>query len=639
MHHPEVQALVGGEKLYRSVKTPEGNWTEQPLSPRKEFHIRQVNQAAGYSDQPGLAWETRRPAAGLSEEAKYASVPASKNFYTLDESLDDLTQLQQAGARNPDFIDEVYLRSGANTNDALTSLGERSILVSDQGRINDRFRQEWGDSVPQNVQDWHDTPVRSVMPESDALDFAPQNRFAQQRNLVPLPPQTISSPQEQAAIRAGLEADAPRTLGGFTMNTRSVRVGDMPSPQPIEGAYLPVGKGYQQYTPSADLNQRSEEMSNLLIDVGGQKVPYVSGATAEIAGHELVRDPDIMPDAIEAISQQRQKAARIRGQAGVSDQSPTAPSTRPMWKNADQALDELNAGANTLRSVQAYDPAHNISSQGFDVTVDVAPGEPTIRANYALTRHGLAVDVGGTGMNNVLSASGELPVEKQVELARSLRSIVNPTGGMMGLADADPEMAGLREHWKQQRESAIVDRTQQAKVDAAIAQVRAQNGLGVLRPPSSPRQSVEVLNQQDISAMRPIARRTRRVDDDWLGVGDGPSMADLGLPVAQPNFVITSDTSLPPQSPVRSPRTAAEVFYQQNYAVPQGSQVMVAPQPGAYLSPNPSQQRSAAGALPQQPNWIIPSAIAGGVLGTGALGYMAYNSRQEEEARKRQAAR
>jgi hypothetical protein len=688
-HHPDAQTLVTGEKLYRSVKTPEDKWIKTPLSSRNDFHIRQVNQAAGYDeDNLGLSWERQRPTSRLSEEASLYSVPTSNNFYTVDQSVRQFDSATRAGVSGKgnglnDVVGDVYKRPASEqeiySRNPLTAVGQRDILVSDQGRVNDTYRQEIGERVPLNVQRVRPDLPRATMPESDLLESAPQHRFTERRNTVPLPPQSISSPQEQAAIRTGLEADTERTLGGFTMNTRLVRVGDMPKPQAIEGAYLPVGKGYQPYTPSADLNQRSEEMSNLLIDVGGQKVPYVGSATAEIAGKEYPRDPALLPDAQDAIAFKRQEAARIRGQANVSEQSPTAPNTRPMWKNADQALDELNAGANTLRSVQAYDPAHNISSQAFDIQADVDLSK-SADVYKALTGKGLKVNaltwqgdanngrylpaedisaVANNPGNTLFVASGELPVEHQVELARSLRSTLNPTGGMMGLADADPEMAGLREQWKQQRESAIVDPVQQAKVDAAIARVRAQNGLGVMKPPS-PRQTVEVLNQQDIDTMRPIARRTRRVDDDWLGIQE-PSMADLGLPSAiatppQSGFTLVGSPAA--TLTTSRPRSAGETFFQQNYAgVPQ-ERALVPAQPevqpsravGAYrggglstnaqydFAPDVDWQQTTPGALPQQPNWIIPSAIAGGVLGAGSLGYMAYKSQQEEESRKRQAA-
>lgn len=100
----------------------------------------------------------------------------NEDFYTVDQSLSHADSIARSGlARGTENIADLNripvdaLDTAASPNYA--GIGQRSILVSDQGRINDQYRQEWGDDIPTSP---HLQNKRAFIPASDRLQSAAQ---------------------------------------------------------------------------------------------------------------------------------------------------------------------------------------------------------------------------------------------------------------------------------------------------------------------------------------------------------------------------------------------------------------------------------------------------------------------------------
>ena len=234
-------------------------------------------------------------------------------------------------------------------------------------------------------------------------------------------------PQTPAPIGRGNFNNSPMRTTGVTVDIDNVN-----KDKPIEGVYEQYldDKGKPQITPfipARDLNFRSLALNNALVKVGDQLVPYVGSASEAFGSTELVRDPSILPDSVEALQQLARKQSMLRSSSRVNNQSPTTPEGEAASSGlkANQALMQLKKALESTAALQAVDPAMHVTSQKFDIDVNVRPGAQGNLLYQALADRGLKIKAYANGEYDRLVASGELTPGEQASVSNPHSALQN----------------------------------------------------------------------------------------------------------------------------------------------------------------------------------------------------------------------
>ena len=343
--------------------------------------------------------------------------------------------------------------------------------------------------------------ARNYLPVSETYVSAPQYTYSKKRNIVPLQPEVADLPamqKQQELLRQHLTAETPLPAGSMVMTTGKETYHPMSfTPgEAIPGVFEQVvdkegnpvmqdvldasGKPVmvKQYSsdgrlvnvpqrkaavvpfvPARDPVFRDEQLGNAMIQVGDQLVPYAGSAGVALGKTELVRDPSVVPDAVDAIGQLERSQRNQLAQGNVNMASPTAGvgATRRAYSGADKTARQLSNAQSALAALQAVDPEMNVDTQQFDVDVNVRPGVAGNAVYDLMNRHGLSPVASGAGDYDRITASGELPVGEQVKLAQELRRTL-AAEQVSDTSIADPELAHLRNQWKDER-AAVMGKT------------------------------------------------------------------------------------------------------------------------------------------------------------------------------------
>lgn len=215
------------------------------------------------------------------------------------------------------------------------------------------------------------------------------------------------------------------------------------------------------YTPSDNLNQRSDELSRVLIEGADRKMyPYVGVASEPLMSEgytknevgdlihkasntELSRDPALLPDALNRIQQLKEEARILSG--NVQRRGSTDP--KSYLDKHIKVTDQAKHLENSYNALTAIDPDMNIDSQSFKVGVEMQQGQDVDKIAALLRNNDINPVIDG----QEITGRGDLPIRQQAELGRDIRRSLQPEVEKT-IVSADPEMDQLVQKWGEERE-------------------------------------------------------------------------------------------------------------------------------------------------------------------------------------------
>lgn len=561
----------------RKSRYENGQLVERPITQaiqnrNPEFNQQSFDRALAMGDDLSRFYQ---PA--VTQEMLDADLPRTNQLLTEDQAIRqiDRESRNQLASRSLESI-ELYnkpqdLRPPSNARGADNyNLAYKYTNTSDLLNLNDGYNQQWGEQVPKHYSEYAGGPIqyndagvavgfgdrnlkpvtplargaRNYLPVSETYTSAPQHTYMEQRNVVPLPPEFISSLQEQQQLRDSLPPE-PLPLGTGTMNDRPVQttgltvnesirnlspsealnkflnqqiiddgdaikvaksltpydnqvitqagytkdqvinglqLEDLEQLQSYSKKPLPISNAYLQhvdemgnvlidpetkklkvtpYIPSENLNQRSDELSRVLIQQGDRMYPYVGVAreplmsqdyseneagnlVQKVSNTELIRDPSLLPDALNRI-QDLKEQARILSSNTQRQGSTDTRDYLNKYLDVQSQAEELQRSYDALTAI---DPDMNIDSQSFKVGVKLQQGESLDKITSLLRSNGIEPVID----EQEITGRGDLPLEQQVKLNRDIRRSLLPEVEQ-AIVSADPEMDELVKQWKNQRDT------------------------------------------------------------------------------------------------------------------------------------------------------------------------------------------
>ena len=333
---------------------------------------------------------------------------------------------------------------------------------------------------------------------------------------------------------------------------------------------------WQDFIPSQNPEELQQQLSRLYVDVGGKRVPYTGEAALLVGTNaERVRDPSILPDAVDAQQQFNRDTGVLKSK--VFGGSPTfqGDMANEAKKLFLQRVEQQKRLQETLDAIQIIDPEKNIVRER--VHTRIKPSSLEQKQKLINTANEFGVEV--LDDQGDLVVEGVLPVEDHVKLAQAIRAYVNPRNKSTDEVIGDPEFIALREQGQQRRRQ----RNNQweairAAADErdAIAHLNRRATANVVKPATQPvpvtqsQQDAPVLSQRDRINAAIAALKNRQQSPTPIQQSPTPiQQSPTPTPVVAEEIVHAPSRSVSYLPPSRS--IGADEFYRQ-YSSPNVTQ-------------------------------------------------------------------
>lgn len=495
----------------------------------------------------------------------FSTVDFTENdFLTVRQSLREADAIARSGlARGTENMADLNripvdaLDTAASPNYA--ALGQRSILVSDQGRINDQYRQELGEAIPKSP---HLQNKRALMPASDRLETAAQWK-------------TQPQPEDVTQLDSSFRQFDPKEVKGFIQrqtgyaNSPPEHVSPSTNIDRVEALWQKQRAAVDRFdstqefiTPTvldADTAYQHQLRANRTVQEMGQKAAYNEVRNRRVEAIPAQPSPEI-EDWV------------IPGVYIPSTQHPLSRNQPMSGVDAEGYADAWQQPQLISRKLEPYVPKLNSTNDDYDWDAfdsDVSLARIELDGEYYPLMPEATINVAGKDVYNNLNDH----VFGQPDIMTAIKNKERELGSIHAQLQSMRTSPTAPKH--EELFSQLNSRAQQIQAGIQTARSAHDKLIGIeplpeVRVIANPLPAPSPKQDPEIEAMYQagLADRDRRQQQ---------RMQEIGMPVSKPRMV-ESAVNTPPQI-VDTPLTAADAVYKRMKTRSWGTPQPDSPQP------------------------------------------------------------